>query len=158
MKKILISACLLGSAVRYDGACKPIQHPFLRDWQTQGRLVPFCPEVAGGLPIPRPPAEITGGTGQDVLAGRAKVLSQKADVTAPFLAGAQAALALAKQTGISAALLKARSPSCGNDFIYDGSFTGTLIPGTGVTAALLRMNGILVFNENEMDALIKSIK
>ncbi len=158
MKKILISACLLGEPVRYDGVAKPISNPVLCEWKAQGRLVPICPEVAGGLPIPRLPAEIKGGTGHDVLSGKARVVSQKSDVTAPFLSGARTTLALAEQACISMALLKARSPSCANAFIYDGSFTSTLVPGNGVTAALLRMNGILVFNENEMNSLIKYIK
>ncbi|WDP91911.1 MAG: DUF523 domain-containing protein [Desulfobacter sp.] len=158
MEKILISACLLGEPVRYDGVSKPVAHPMIHEWQRQGRLVPFCPETAGGLPIPRPPAEICGGGGTDVLADAARVVTRGADVTAPFLMGARAALALAGEKGICFALLKERSPSCGSNRIYDGHFTGTLIPGMGVTTALLRRHGISVFSENEIDDLAKRIK
>jgi uncharacterized protein YbbK (DUF523 family) len=152
MERILVSACLLGQPVRYDGGS---HGPFerLRNWQAEGRLVPLCPEVAGGLPTPRPPAEIPGGNGAQVLAGRVPVLTiHGRDVTSAFRAGAEAALQLVRQHNIRLAILKARSPSCGNRQNYDGSFSGTLIDGEGVTAAALRQAGVQVFNENELEA------
>lgn len=150
MEKLLVSRCLLGHRVRYDGGA---HGPFdlLQRWQDEGRVVPLCPEVAGGLPTPRPPAEIRGGQGAQVLDGARSVLTDEGtDVTAAFLAGAEAALRLARQHGLRLAVLKARSPSCGNTHNYDGSFSGTLVEGEGVTAALLRRAGIRVFNENQL--------
>lgn len=150
MEKLLVSRCLLGHKVRYDGGS---HGPFeqLQHWQDEGRLVPLCPEVAGGLPTPRAPAEIIGGQGGEVLAGRLPVLSNDGtDVTAAFLAGAETALRLVQQHGLRIAVLKARSPSCGNLHNYDGSFTGQLVAGEGVTAALLRRHGVQVFNENQL--------
>ena len=152
MEKLLVSRCLLGHPVRYDGGA---HGPFdlLQRWQAEGRIVPLCPEVAGGLPTPRPPAEIAGGQGGDVLDGRLPVLTDAgADVTAAFVAGAEIALQLVRQHGLRVAVLKARSPSCGNTQSYDGSFSGTLVAGEGVTAALLRRHGVKVFNESELTA------
>jgi len=153
MEKILISACLLGHAVRYDGRSVPVDHPLLKTWASQGRLVPFCPEVAGGLPIPRPAAEISGGQGLDVLEGIAAVKTRKGDVTQPFIKGAWAALRTCREEGIGIALLKEKSPSCGKRNIYDGSFTRTLISGSGVTADLLRKYKIRIFSENEIERI-----
>ncbi len=105
--KILISACLLGQAVRYDGKGKPLVHPAIDRWRDEGRLVAICPEMAGGMPVPRPPAEIeNSASGLDVLEGRARVLEVTGgDVTAEFIAGAEKALALAKANGCTHALL-----------------------------------------------------
>lgn len=150
MSKILVSACLLGQAVRYDGGA---HGPFaeLLHWQAQGRVLPLCPEVAGGLPTPRPAAEILGGQGAQVLDGQVPVRSiEGADVSAAFIAGAQLAERLVQQHGIRIAVLKARSPSCGNRHSYDGSFSGTLVAGEGVTAAALRRLGVQVFNETQL--------
>ncbi|HLV59896.1 MAG TPA: DUF523 domain-containing protein, partial [Fredinandcohnia sp.] len=122
-----------------------------RRWLAEGRVVPLCPEVAGGLPVPRPPAEIQGGDGRDVLAGRARVATREGDVTAFFLAGAEAALAAARAHGVVAAVLKERSPSCGVRQVYDGSFSGQRRSGMGVTAARLEAAGIPVFSEAELD-------
>ncbi|MCM2440768.1 DUF523 domain-containing protein [Agrobacterium vitis] len=153
--KILISACLMGRPVRYDGKGKPLHHPAIARWEGQGRLVVFCPEQAGGLPTPRPPAEIErGGTGADVLHGRARVLEVTGgDVTAEFIAGGRKAVDLALEQGCRYALLIDGSPSCGSGFIYDGSFSGTRHPGFGVTAALLKQAGVAVFSDREIDAL-----
>lgn len=142
MEKILVSGCLLGQAVRYDGLSKAIDHQIWLQWGKQGRLVAICPEVAGGLPIPRAKAERQ--------AGGLIINEMGEDVTAPFLAGAEQALALAQQHDIKLAVLKANSPSCGNQQIYDGSFTGQLITGEGVTAKLLQQAGIQVFNEMQL--------
>ncbi|MDR6678838.1 DUF523 domain-containing protein [Pseudomonas oryzihabitans] len=152
MEKILVSRCLLGHRVRYDGGA---HGPFdlLGSWQAEGRIVPLCPEVAGGLPTPRPPAEIAGGQGGAVLDGQLPVLTDSgADVTAAFVAGAEAALELVARHGIRLAVLKARSPSCGNSENYDGSFSGTRVAGEGVTAAALKRVGVTVFNETELAA------
>ncbi|MDU4059027.1 MAG: DUF523 domain-containing protein [Pseudomonas oryzihabitans] len=152
MEKILVSRCLLGHRVRYDGGA---HGPFdlLGVWQSEGRIVPLCPEVAGGLPTPRPPAEIPGGQGGAVLDGRVAVVTVGGeDVTTAFVAGAEAALELIARYGIRLAVLKARSPSCGNLENYDGSFSGTRVAGEGVTAAALKRAGVAVFNETELVA------
>jgi uncharacterized protein YbbK (DUF523 family) len=109
----------------------------------------------GGLPIPRPPAEIQSGNGLDVIEGRSRVMTNDgSDVTASFLAGAEAALNIALKEGCQFAVLAARSPSCGNREIYDGEFSGRLIPGFGTTVALLQQHGIEVFNQGEIKRLI----
>jgi uncharacterized protein YbbK (DUF523 family) len=152
MQKILVSRCLLGHRVRYDGGA---HGPFdlLQRWQAEGRVVALCPEVAGGLATPRPAAEIPSGQGAQVLDGRLSVLTiEGEDVTAAFVAGAEQALALVRQHGIRLALLKARSPSCGNLENYDGSFTGRRVAGEGVTAALLKRAGVQVFSEEQLPA------
>lgn len=150
MHKILVSRCLLGHPVRYDGGASELSQTLAR-WQAEGRIVPLCPEVAGGLPTPRPPAEIPGGQGAEVLEGRASVIaSDGEDFTQAFMAGAQVALDLVRQHGIRVAVLKANSPSCGNLFTYDGSFSGTKVSGEGVTTALLRREGVQVFSELEL--------
>lgn len=157
MDKILVSRCLLGHAVRYDGGAHgPIA--LLLQWQAEGRVVALCPELAGGLATPRPPAEIPGGQGAAVLDGRLPVRTVDGeDVGAAFLAGAQAALALVRQHGIRVAVLKARSPSCGNLENYDGSFSGRRVPGEGVTAALLRRAGVRVFNEEQLEEAARAL-
>lgn len=151
MEKILVSRCLLGQRVRYDGGA---HGPFseLQRWQAEGRIVGVCPEVAGGLPTPRPPAEIRDGRGAAVLDGHLPVLtSDGQDVTAAFVEGASQALELVRKHAIRMAVLKARSPSCGNEQTYDGSFSGTRVDGEGVTAALLRRHGVKVFHEGQLD-------
>ena len=151
--KLLISACLLGSPVRYDGSDKACAA--LAELVERGQVVAVCPEVAGGLPVPRLPAEIQKADGAAVLAGQAPVLNSAGeDVTAAFINGAQQALALAQAHGVRAAILKARSPSCGNAEIYDGTFSKRLIEGAGVTAALLEQHGVKVFNETQIDKAV----
>lgn len=152
---LLISACLLGQPVRYDGASKGMH----ADWQQQlaarYTLLPFCPECAGGLPTPRPAAEIHGGHGSHVLAGQATVRTASGDdVSAAFVRGARLALALAQQHGCTLAVLKANSPSCGNLHVYSGQFDGQLQAGAGVCAALLQQHGITVYNETELAQLL----
>lgn len=144
MEKILVSACLLGHATRYDGKSKGIISEQLTKWQQQGRLVIVCPEVDGGLPIPRPAAEIQVDQ---------VITTSGENVTSQFSAGAQAALKLVQQHHIRFALLKSGSPSCGNELIYDGTFTGTKTRGQGVTAALLGSQGVKVFNELQLGEL-----
>ena len=152
--KVLVSACLLGEPVRHNAQHKRSRHPVLQRWIDEGRVVRVCPEVAGGLPVPRPAAEIAGGAGgRAVLLGRAKVLDRHgSDVTEPFVRGARAALALVEQHGIQVAVLKARSPSCGSSESYDGSFSGALVDEPGVAGALLMSHGVLVFSEEELEA------
>lgn len=154
-EKILVSACLIGRPVRYNGAAKPLAHPALERWRTEGRIVPVCPEVMAGFSTPRPPAEIAAGeNGAAVLDGAAKVVDATGeDVTGLFVAGARIALDLARQHGCRFALLIDGSPSCGSAFIYDGSFSGAKHPGAGVTAAFLRENGVEVFSDADIEAL-----
>ena len=150
MQKILVSRCLLGHRVRYDGGTSG---PFdqLQQWLDDGRVVPLCPEVAGGLSTPRPAAEIPGGQGAQVLDGQALVITTEGeDVSAAFLAGAYQALELVQKHGIHIAVLKANSPSCGNLLTYDGTFNGVKVSGEGVTAALLKRHGVQVFSELEL--------
>lgn len=143
MHKILISACLMGENVRFDGKNSKNSSEILKKWQKYGCLVIFCPEVAGGLPVPRLPAEIQPD-------GRITTV-EDTDVTAAFERGAEKALNLCREHSISIAILKEGSPSCGSSLIHDGSFSHARIPGQGVTAQLLEANGISVFSENELD-------
>ncbi|EPJ2811528.1 DUF523 domain-containing protein [Pseudomonas putida] len=155
--KVLVSACLLGQPVRYDGRASG-HLGLLQQWQAEGRVVALCPEVAGGLPTPRPPAEIPGGQGGAVLDGGAQVLTVTgSDVSAEFLAGAQLALELAQRHGIRVAVLKAGSPSCGNRLTYDGTFSGVKVAGEGVTTALLRRAGVQVFSELELEQAAQAL-
>ena len=159
MEKILISACLMGDLVRYDGIRKKLTHPVIEKWKVQGRLVRFCPEVAGGLETPRPPAEIISGDGFDVLEKRAWLKTSTGEnVTQSFIEGALLALDQVKTHAIKIAILKERSPSCGSNLIYDGSFKKRLVSGMGVTTAILRGKGILVFSENELEAAALAFK
>ena len=136
MEPILISACLLGTACRYDGDSRPV----LSVEALMGRY------QLGGLPTPREPSERQG----------ARVAAKSgADVTAQYRKGAEQALQLARVFGCKKAVLKERSPSCGSGEIYDGTFSGSLTSGDGVTAALLKANGIAVFGESEIETLLE---
>lgn len=158
MEKILISACLVGQKVRYDGRASSSDGEWIGRWQQQGRLVAVCPEVSGGLSVPRPAAEVVGGAGEAVLDGIARLKTEDGrDVTDAFLAGARHALDVARRHEIRLAILKARSPSCGSSKIYDGTFTGTRQDGAGVTTALLRRHGIEVFNEDQLQQVAHRI-
>ncbi|MGB0467010.1 MAG: DUF523 domain-containing protein [Pontibacterium sp.] len=152
MRKILISACLFGEQVRYDGKHSLINHPIIARWKAEGRLVKICPECAGGLPTPRSPSEIQSKF--PIL-----ITSQDAqDVTPEFLTGAEKTLELAKQEHVCCALMKARSPSCGNTQIYDGSFSGKLVADSGIAASELLRNGIPVFNEHQLEDMFRFIE
>lgn len=160
--KVLVSACLLGHAVRYNGLDKKSDDDVLRRWVEEGRVVSVCPEVAGGLAVPRPPAEVVGGGGGEaVLAGRARVIAVTGvDVTTEFVQGADHALAKAAEHGIRVAVLKEGSPSCGSTYSYDGSFSGVRVPAPGVTTARLVAAGIRVFSELELaeaDAFVRAL-
>lgn len=153
--KVLVSACLLGRPVRYNGSAKALDDQCLTRWIAEGRVVSVCPELLAGLPTPRPPAEIAAAkNGAAVLSGDATVIDADGqDVTAIYVQGAHAALALALQQGCRYALLTDGSPSCGVSFIYDGSFTGRRHQGDGATAALLRQHGIQVFSPEDIGDL-----
>ncbi len=138
--KILVSACLLGVRCRYDGKSKP--HPAVERLMEQHTLIPVCGEIFGGLPTPRVSAERQGAR---------VVTADGRDVTAAYRRGAEEVLRLAERYGCTAAILKERSPSCGSGRIYDGTFTGTLTDGWGVTAELLRDHGICVIGESEAE-------
>jgi len=145
----LVSACLLGRHCRYDGGHK--RNEAVVALAKRQKLIPVCPEELGGLPIPRPPSEIKGGDGGDVLAGKARVVTKQGeDVTPYLLKGAAEVLKIAQSHNVRKALFKARSPSCGCGEIYDGSFSGQTRPGDGVTTALLKHNGIEVVSEGEV--------
>ncbi|MBK1689234.1 DUF523 domain-containing protein [Rubrivivax gelatinosus] len=152
--RVLVSACLLGDAVRWDGGHKRLDAAVLRRWQAEGRVVGFCPECAAGLPVPRPPAEIEpGADAAAVLAGRARVVARDGqDVSAAFVAGAEAALRAAHEAGATVALLKDASPSCGSTCVHNGCFAGATVSGRGVAAQRLVAAGLAVFAENEVEA------
>jgi uncharacterized protein YbbK (DUF523 family) len=159
MNKILVSACLIGENVRYNGRVKVDESSWLKGWKLQGRLVPFCPEVAGGLPVPRPCSEISGHDGRTVLYGDARVMNIKGkDVTQYFLTGGQKTLELVRLHNIKLAVLKDGSPSCGSTYIYDGSFSGIKKPGKGITTVLLEENSIRVFSELEIPEAVEYLK
>ena len=141
--KILISACLLGIPCRYDGKAKP--QPWAEVLAARHDLVPVCPEQLGGLPTPRTPSERRGDR---------VVMNTGADVTEQYRRGAACALRLYQLLGCKAAVLKERSPSCGCGAVYDGTFTGTLTAGDGVTAALLQAHGIRVLGESQVLELL----
>lgn len=141
MKKILVSACLCGEACRYDGkSCLITDKHFLR-LKDQGRLVPVCPEQLGGLDTPRNPCEIKDG----------RVVSNiGCDCTEEYMRGAKKALEIAKANNVGFCILKSKSPSCGSKNVYDGTFSGRIIPGIGITAKLLSKNGFTVYDENQI--------
>jgi len=143
----LISACLLGIKCTWDGTGKYKNEKaigLLRD----EILIPVCPEQLGGLKTPRPPQEIQGGIGEDVLDKRCKVKNKKGkDVTREFVTGAEETLRIAKLFKVSQFIGKSRSPSCSCKQVYDGAFSRKMIVGNGVTAALLRRNGIEIIDE-----------
>lgn len=146
--KILVSACLLGIHCKYSGGSNLTQG-LAEALQAAGHsLVPVCPEVYGGLPTPRTPAERVG---ERVLAKDGR------DVTAEYRNGAAAAVRLAQLTGCTAAVLKANSPSCGCGTIYDGTFRHRKIAGDGVTAELLQAHGIFVYNEDNFTELLRYV-
>ncbi|MBQ7434827.1 MAG: DUF523 domain-containing protein [Oscillospiraceae bacterium] len=136
METLLISACLVGYNCKYNGGNNALPPEVLAALRERYRLIPVCPEAAGGLPTPRVPSERRGGR---------VVTRDGRDVTAAFRRGAEIAGKLAERTGARLALLKSGSPSCGSGMIYDGSFTGTLMPGDGVTAEYLKNKNLIIF-------------
>jgi len=141
-ERILVSACLLGEKVRYDGKDNYVEG--LERLKADYDLIPLCPEVLGGLSVPRDPAEIIRG----------RILTNKGkDVTAQFLLGAQDVLDFCLKNNIHKAIMKDRSPSCGKGRIYDGSFSNRLVEGNGVTVELLQRNHIKVYSEEEIGGI-----
>jgi uncharacterized protein YbbK (DUF523 family) len=143
MENLLISACLLGIPCRYDG--KSVKAVSVEALRAKYNLVPVCPEIYGGLPTPRTPSERQG---------EKTMMKDGTDVTENYLRGAKAAYELCLELGCKKALLKEKSPSCGNGKIYDGTFSGTLIDGDGVTSEYLKSRGIRVFGESEIEKLL----
>ena len=150
----MISSCLLGSKVRYNGTDIKPDNEILEKIIRENEIISFCPEVSAGLPIPRTPAEINSGGGEDVISGSSKVEDKTgADVTEEFKRGAELALELCRKEKIRLAVLAERSPSCGSSLIYNGTFSGRLVKGKGVTTALLEKSGIRVFSQFSISAL-----
>lgn len=150
--RVLISACLMGKPVRYNGSALSVSDEIIKRWQDEGRLVLVCPELAAGMPVPRPPAEIQQGNGEAVLQGVARVIEQWGnDVSREFLQGAYQTLEVAQKHNCTLAILTEGSPSCGSSHIYDGHFNGTHRTGQGVTTALLRRHGITVFSQHQLE-------
>lgn len=142
MENVLISACLLGVSCRYDGLSKPLDTKIIENLRSRYHLIPICPEIFGGLPTPRIPAEIQ--------ADRRVLRKDGKDITDEYKKGAKEALRLAKLFDCKLSILKERSPSCGSGVIYDGSFTGNKINGDGITAELLKKEGIRIIGESEL--------
>ena len=153
---ILISACLVGIDCRYDGGSRWEQE--LMAFVEQGKAVLVCPEQLGGMSTPRPPCEIVGGDGSDLLEGKVKVLNcHGEDKSDSFVKGAEETLKIANLYKAKGAILKAKSPSCGSGQIYDGTFARKLQVGDGVTAALLKKNGLLVLDESNFREYIEKV-
>jgi len=152
LRKILVSSCLLGHKVRYDGKHSASGDQLIQQWSDRGMIVPFCPEVAAGLPIPRPAVEIIS---QQPLQLQD---SQATDYTQAFIKGAKMALQLAQRHNIDCVLLKSKSPSCGRDLIYDGKFQQQLVSGHGVTVKLLMQHQIKVFTELELPEMAEHLR
>lgn len=145
---ILVSGCLSGNNCCYNGAYKLCAR--IKKLVENKKAIPVCPELLGGLSVPRERSEIRGGSGPDVLTGKCKVITKLGkDVTINFVKGAEIVLSMAKKYKIRKAVLKSRSPACGCGKIYNGTFTGKLRLGDGVTAALLKMNGIAVLSDED---------
>lgn len=141
LEKILVSACLLGERVRYDGGAATSDDPLWTRWMDEGRVVSFCPEMSGGLGTPRRRAERQG----------LRVITESgADVTASFRRGAELACATAREHRIRIAILKNGSPSCGSTYVYDGTFAGRRMASAGLTTELLRREGVRVFDEKQL--------
>lgn len=152
----IVSACLAGVKCKYNG--EDNLTPLLKELFAHEAVQLVCPEQLGGLPTPRIPAEIQGGSGESVLCGQAKVITHHGrDVTGEFLRGARETLRIARLLGAKGAILKEGSPSCGSSLIYDGTFQGQKKPGQGVTAALLRREGLAIWSENDLDLLLREI-
>ena len=159
MGKVLVSACLIGEMVRYNGTDNTVCDSILENWKQEGRIVKVCPEVAGGLPVPRIPAEIIGGQAQDVLEGHSRIMTRTGqDVTEFFIKGAQQALTVALSQHVACAIFAEGSPSCGSSSVYNGHFNRTRISGMGLTTCLLRQHGIKVFNQYQLEQANEYLK
>jgi uncharacterized protein YbbK (DUF523 family) len=151
MNKILVSGCLNGRPIRFNSTSVSLESAIWDRWESEGRLVAFCPELAAGFSVPRPPAEIVGATASAVLMGRGRVKEDRGtDVTDLFVNGAKLALQRAVADGCVLAVLTDGSPSCGTTYVYDGTFTGGTLAGMGITAQLLSDQGLRVFAEDQV--------
>lgn len=158
INKVLVSACLLGQKIRYNGSSLALKSQILDRWLCEGRIIPSCPERDGGMGTPRAPAEIKGTEGFDVFEGLSCVVDiNGVDVTDYFVRGARTALKLCRAYDIKIAVLAEGSPSCGSNLIYNGNFEGIKKPGAGVTAALLRKNNIQVFSQYSLEEADKAL-
>ncbi|KZN99885.1 DUF523 domain-containing protein [Bacillus badius] len=154
---ILVSSCLAGLEVRYNGSHSLDSR--VRDLIKNGKAIAVCPELMGGFSTPREPAEIVGGTGEDVLRGTAKVIEKSGrDVTELYLKGAYETLEKAKEVNASIVVLKEYSPSCGSTMIYNGEFQHKKMAGTGVTAALLLKNQVKVVSEEKLHSILAEVE
>ncbi|MGG3570940.1 DUF523 domain-containing protein [Bacillus gobiensis] len=152
---ILVSSCLAGENCRYDGNNRFVEEIEQLIQQRKAKMV--CPELLGGFSTPREPAEIVGGTGEDVLAGSAKVIDKSGnDVTSQYIEGAKKTLTIAREMKAETVVLKENSPSCGSSMIYNGTFTGEQLAGNGVTTALLKKEGFRVMSETDWLNAVKS--
>lgn len=147
MKPVLISACLLGTPCRYDGEARPFQAVI--DFAREHECIPVCPERLGGFTAPHPPSEVDSSQPFPHVVGE-----NGEDRTAAFVQGARRTMEVALRQGCALAVLKSKSPSCGSSRIYDGTFTGTLVPGQGVATALLREAGVRVIDEHQLAAAL----
>ena len=158
MDKLLVSSCVVGIPTKFNGTC--LSMPTLKKLVENGKALPFCAEVSAGFSVPRKPAEIEKGkTAADVLAGNARIYetwnedgSRGKDVTDQFIQGAQNTLQMCIDNGITIAVLRENSPSCGSSIVYDGEFKGNKISGSGVVTQLLRDNGITVYSHEIVPA------
>lgn len=142
MRKILVSACLCGQKLRYNGSAALCENKVLKKWIAEGRVIPVCPECLGGLSVPRDPCEQKSGH---------IIAKGGADFTEAFRKGAEATVRIARENDVAFCVLKENSPSCGSSFIYDGTFSGTKIAGEGVATAMLREAGFPVYSEEILD-------
>jgi uncharacterized protein YbbK (DUF523 family) len=155
----LVSGCLNGRPIRFNETNVEVESSIWDAWIAEGRLVAFCPELAAGFPVPRPPAEIVGSVASVVLQRQGVVLEDDGnDVTDLFIKGAELAAERAIAAGCVAAVLTDGSPSCGTTYVYDGSFTGGTLPGMGVTAQLLSDCGLAVFAESQIEEANRFIR
>ena len=147
-KKILVSSCLLGMKINYEGKAHPVDE--LRQLFLSGQAIPICPEVLATMPIPRDRAEIV------MVDGERKVYNEKEeDLTETYALGAQRTMDTARTSGVKIAILKSKSPSCGCGKIYDGTFNSNLVDGDGIATALLKANGIRVITEEDFLECLK---
>ncbi|NNF68859.1 MAG: DUF523 domain-containing protein [Acidimicrobiia bacterium] len=159
MHKILVSGCLNGRPIRFNSTNVPVSSMIWDRWAAEGRLVSFCPELAAGFPVPRPPAEMIDSTAHVVLAGHGRVEEDNgSDVTEAFVEGARLALERAVAEGCVMAVLTDGSPSCGTTYVYDGTFSGGTSEGMGVSAQLLHDHGLPVFPENQIEDADKFLR
>ncbi len=152
MRKILVSGCLNGRPIRFNSTNVSVESEIWDRWESEGRLVSFCPELAAGFAVPRAPAEIVGSTASVVLQDQGRVEEDNGtDVTDMFVDGAKLAAQQAMAEGCVIAVLTDGSPSCGTTYTYDGTFTGGTVAGMGVMAQLLSDQGLRVFPEDQID-------